>query len=38
VDGGSEVDVGGGWEVVGGGSEVEGGEVDGGLGVGELGG
>lgn len=38
MDGGSEVDVGGGWEVVGGGSEVEGGEVDGGLGVGELGG
>ena len=28
----------GGWEVVGGGSEVEGGEVDGGLGVAELGG
>ena len=38
MDGGSEVDVGGGWEVVGGGSEVEGGEVDGGSDVVELGG
>ena len=32
------MDVTGGWEVVGGGSEVEGGEVDGELGVAELGG
>lgn len=38
MDGGSGLDVEGGWEVVGGGLEVEGEEVDGGVGVVEPGG